>query len=73
MPCFSSIGIIKRDSSVPLNCPIFDMVLVKFFNKKEDSLVKYVKKKSVFLQYLVIPLKTKHNLVLIFNSLIFNI
>lgn len=42
MPCFRSIGVVTIDSSVPLSCPISDIVLVKFLVKKEDSLVKGV-------------------------------
>lgn len=42
MPCFSSIGIAMTDSSVPLSFLISDIVLVKFLDKEDDSLVKDV-------------------------------
>lgn len=65
MPCFSSMDIVMTDSSVLLSSHLSDIMLVKFLDKKEGLFGQRCSNKSVFLQYIVITLKTKQNLVLI--------
>lgn len=62
MPCFSSTGIARKESSVPASCSVSDLEFLNILyisEKKRKPLVKDIKKKSVFLQCTAIALKPK--------------